>query len=175
MSLLLFLSYQVTDEILKKMLCQWFEHAMQINILDLGGLNKLTNASLVLIGDRYPGLKEINLNNCDALTVPGIISLLTSLPNLEAINISPSGRSHDGYIQDQGVAAIAAACPKLRRLDLSGCSWSFGWSESTYSKDGENVEIDHSMDIISDISITAVAKCCPDLTGKIASCLTCTG
>ena len=151
------------------MLCQWFEHSMQITILDLGGLNKLTNASLVLIGDRYPGLKEINLNNCDALTAPGIISLLTSLPNLEAINISPSGRSHDGYIQDQGVAAVAAACPKLRRLNLSGCSWPFGMSQSTYrtneAGERERVEIDHSMDIISDISITVVAKCCPNLTG----------
>ena len=68
---------------IRNVLLKWFADAVNIESLDLGGCEMLTNASLALIAEWLPRLAEVNLTYCEKITPDGILSFLASYPEMQ--------------------------------------------------------------------------------------------
>ena len=124
-------------------------HAVNLQILesiDLRGCSLLTDASISLLGQGCPLLRNIAFGESHALssgfvtignkiyTDIGLYAIGKGCPLLESVNLTGCAQ-----VTDDGLSAIAYGCPHMQSIDLTGCRQ------------------------ISDAGAAAVSGACPDL------------
>ena len=86
-----------------------------LRVLKLGGCNKISDVSLIY-NFKLPELKEINLSQCQQISMVGIKALVDNCPSLEVIDLSACYN-----ISDKCIELIASKLPRLTSLNISRC------------------------------------------------------
>jgi len=78
------------------------------------GISGVTDAGLIEVAERCPGLTSIALRNCYAVTDAAVLGVATRCPHLTRLQLANSKQ-----ITDAGLVAIAQRCKLLTELDIS--------------------------------------------------------
>jgi hypothetical protein len=126
------------------------ECAATLERVDLSWCSGASDKSVVEFS-RCPGLRELRLSHCRAVTRRSVRILAVRCPRLEVLDLNCIGGIRDSLLEvigqncprlrvlnvanarnvtDDGVAALASGCPKLEVLDLSWCSKVTDWAVS---------------------------------------------
>eukprot|EP00884_Botryococcus_braunii_P011442 jgi/Botrbrau1/20299/Bobra.31_1s0076.1 len=113
-----------------------------LQVLEVGGCSKLTDAGLEGVARACPNLHSLNVNGCNLLTDAGFAAVGAACPRLTRLSacgcslLSDVGLSalalscrelqevNVGWCErvgNRGVEALASSCRELRCLDLCGC------------------------------------------------------
>ncbi|KAK4582280.1 hypothetical protein RGQ29_025452 [Quercus rubra] len=127
---------EIDDEGLKSI-----SKCSKLSSLKLGLCLNITDEGLAHIGMSCLGLKELDLYRCTGITDSGILAIAGGCPGLEMINIAYCKEITDNslllfskcaqlntiecrgcpHITSLGLAAIAAGCKQLTKLDIKKC------------------------------------------------------
>lgn len=126
------------------------ECAASLEKVDLSWCSGASDKSVVEFS-RCPGLRELRLSHCRAVTRRSVRILAVRCPRLEVLDLNCIGGIRDSLLEvigqncprlrelnianarnvtDDGVAALAKGCPRLEALDLSWCCKVTDWAIS---------------------------------------------
>ncbi|KAI6047454.1 RNI-like protein [Pisolithus marmoratus] len=90
--------------------------AVDMRILDLSGLTKITDEAVAGVVVHCPALDKLSLAGCTNLTDHALKSVAKLGVNLSALNLA-----RIPHITDSGVMKLAQECIELRSIDLAFC------------------------------------------------------
>ncbi len=174
---------EITDQVVEE-ICEANSRIIKLN---LTSCKKISDFSLVVVGNQCKELQSISFGGCENVRHVGLRSLAMNCRLLRSIDFVGYDIDDPGLriiaasldkledlfltgcssITDRGLSQIAHCCTKLRRLRLGGCykigeSGVWAFYELENCRDLEEIELFGCI-YLSDSALLAIARRCPSL------------